>query len=484
MRQLCFIIASMESFFSRLEQRARQTGSLLCIGLDPHPDRLSEFTAGEARDYCVRLIRATADLALAFKPNVALFEALGGPGWDVLREVIAAVPEDIPVILDAKRGETSVNAEAQAETAFQSLGAHAVTLNPYLGYDSIHPFVKNPSHGIFLMCKTNNPGTIDLQELPLAGEGQPLHLYEKVALLAQEWNMHDNIGLLVSATAPEALARVRQLVPDLWILAPGVGAHGSELAAALKSGLRADGLGMLISVSRALAGAEDARQVVANLHQQITALRGAAAPAAAAFEEKVPFPAALAEDLLRSGCVRFGKFTLKSGVESPIYIDMRQLVTYPHLLAEVSAAYLPILRRLEFDRLAALPYAALPIATAISLQTGYPLVFPRKEARSYGSRAEIEGKFNAGERVVVINDIAANGSCKFDMIEKLVAAGMLVSHVVVLIDHQTGTAQMLARSCRKLHAVLTLPDLLNFYEQRRRIPAEQIAAARAFLQRR
>ncbi len=472
----------MDTFFQRLEERARKTGSLLCIGLDPHPDRLSEFSAGEARDYCVRLIRATADLALAFKPNIALFESLGGPGWDALKEVIAAVPDGIPVILDCKRGETSINAEIQADTAFRSLGAHAVTLNPYLGYDSIHPFVKDPAHGIFLMCKTNNPGTIDLQELPLSGEGQPIHLYEKVALLAQEWNTQDNIGLLVSATAPEALARIRQLVPDLWILAPGVGMHGNELGAAIQSGLRADGQGLLIAVSRALAGAPDPRQVVLNLHQQIQQLR--AAPEQVITKvEKTPFPVALAEDLLQTGCVRFGQFTLKSGVVSPIYIDLRQLVSYPHLLAEVSAAYLPILRQLEFDRLAALPYAALPIATTLSLQTGWPVVFPRKEARSYGTRAEIEGKFNAGDRVVVINDIAANGSSKFDMIEKLAAAGMVVSHVVVLIDHQTGTAQALAKSCRKLHAVLKLSDLLDYYERSKRIPAEQIAAARAFLSR-
>ncbi len=473
----------MDTFFHRLEERARATGSLLCIGLDPHPDRLSEFSAGEARDYCVRLIRATADLALAFKPNIALFESLGGPGWDALKEVIAAVPDGIPVILDAKRGETSINAEIQAETAFRSLGAHAVTLNPYLGYDSIYPFIKDRACGIFLMCKTNNPGTIDLQELPLSGEGQPLHLYEKVALLAQEWNTQDNIGLLVSATAPEALARVRQLVPDLWILAPGVGMHGNELSAAIQSGLRADGLGLMIAVSRALAGTADPRQVVLNLHRQIRELLAAAVDQSAPQVEKTPFPAALAEDLLQAGCVRFGQFTLKSGAVSPIYIDLRQLVSYPHLLAEVSAAYLPILRQLEFDRLAALPYAALPIATTLSLQTGWPVVFPRKEARSYGSRAEIEGKFTAGDRVVVLNDIAANGSCKFELIEKLAGAGMVVSHVVVLIDHQTGTAQMLAKSCRKLHAVLNLSELLDFYERRKRIPTEQITAARAFLQK-
>lgn len=471
----------MDTFFSRLEERAQKTGSLLCIGLDPHADRLAEFSAGEARDYCVRLIRATSDLALAYKPNIALFEALGAPGWDALSEVIAAIPDDIPVILDAKRGETSVNAEVQAGTAFKALGASAVTLNPYLGYDSIHPFIKDPRFGAFLICKTNNPGTIDLQELPLAGEGEPLHLYEKVALLAQEWNVNNNIGLLVSATAPEALARVRQLAPETWILAPGVGMHGNEISAALEGGLRADGKGLMIAVSRALAGAADPQTVVKNLHEQIQYQLKCCHEVKAVDVQKAPFPAGLAEDLLQSGCVRFGQFTLKSGAVSPIYIDLRQIVSYPHLLAEVSAAYLPILRQLEFDRLAALPYAALPIVTALSLQTGWPVVYPRKEARSYGTRAEIEGKFRPGDRVVVINDIAANGSSKFEMIEKLASAGMVISHVVVLIDHESGTSQILAKSCRKLHAVLNLKELLDYYERRQRIPKEQIQAARAFL---
>ena len=376
---------------------------------------------------------------------------------------------------------TVTSRQLMARLFEEKRNASAVTLNPYLGYDSIHPFIKDPQFGAFLICKTNNPGTIDLQELPLAGEGEPLHLYEKVALLAQEWNVNNNIGLLVSATAPEALARVRQLAPETWILAPGVGMHGNEISAALESGLRADGKGLMIAVSRALAGAADPHQVVKNLDEQIRYQLKCCHEVKALEVQQAPFPTALAEDLLRSGCVRFGQFTLKSGATSPIYIDLRQIVSYPHLLAEVSAAYLPILRQLEFDRLAALPYAALPIVTAISLQTGWPIVYPRKEARSYGTRAEIEGKFKPGDRVVVINDIAANGSGKFELIEKLAAAGMVIAHVVVLIDHESGTSQILAKSCRKLHAVLNLSDLLDYYERRQRISPEQIQAARAFL---
>ena len=149
----------------------------------------------------------------------------------------------------------------------------------------------------------------------------------------------------------------------------------------------------------------------------------------------------LADGLLEAGCVKFGQFTLKSGLESPIYLDLRQLVSYPALLAQVAAAYVPILRGLSFDRLAALPYAALPIGAAISLQTGWPLVYPRKEAKAYGTKAEIEGLFSPGERAVVVDDLTTTGGSKFEAIEKLTAAGLQVSDVVVLIDRQSGAPE-------------------------------------------
>ena len=273
----------METFFSFLEKRVDDCSSLLCIGLDPHVSGLGSPTAASALDFCLRLVKSTAPYAAAFKPNAAFFEVLGPEGWNALKQVVEAVQEEsnrygsmIPVILDAKRGDIASTAEAYAKSAFEQLGAHAITLNPYLGKDSIEPFLGYKERGVFLLCKTSNPGAGALQDLILAEGSEPshgLHLYEHVAHLAQGWNAKNNIGLVVGATQPEALASVRAAAPDLWFLSPGVGAQGADMETALKAGLRKDGKGMLINVSRLIARAEDPGLAAAELRDEMINLR-------------------------------------------------------------------------------------------------------------------------------------------------------------------------------------------------------------------
>jgi uridine monophosphate synthetase len=231
----------------------------------------------------LNLVKQTSRYAAAFKPNAAFFEVFGADGWTALKDVVDAIQAEsnrmgsmIPVILDAKRGDIASTAEAYAKAAFETLGAHCITLSPYLGKDSIDPFIQNSEKGVFLLCKTSNAGSGDLQDLILAKVSEPsqgLPLYEHVAKLAQQWNTKNNIGLVVGATHVEATKRVRAAAPDLWFLAPGVGAQGGELESALKAGLRKDGKGMLIPVSRGISRAEKPGLAAAELRDEILAIR-------------------------------------------------------------------------------------------------------------------------------------------------------------------------------------------------------------------
>ena len=267
----------METFFTFLEKRVDDSSSLLCIGLDPHIPDLKEPTASSALDFCLNLVKQTARYAAAFKPNAAFFEVFGADGWTALKQVIKGINDEsnrlgsrIPIILDAKRGDIASTAEAYAKSAFENLGVDCITLNPYLGKDSIEPFIKNPEKGVFLLCKTSNAGAGVLQDLILES-GDPLHI--RVAKLAQAWNTKNNIGLVIGATYPETLARVREVAPSLWFLAPGIGAQGGDLEVTLKAGLRKDGKGMLINVSRSVARAEKPKIAAAELRDQVVNIR-------------------------------------------------------------------------------------------------------------------------------------------------------------------------------------------------------------------
>jgi uridine monophosphate synthetase len=272
----------METFFSFLEKRVEDSSSLLCIGLDPHIPDLKETSAASALDFCLTLVKQTAPYAAAFKPNAAFFEVFGAEGWSALKQVIEAISEEskrlgsmIPVILDAKRGDIASTAEAYAQSAFEHLGAHCITLNPYLGHDSIEPFIRNPENGIFLLCKTSNAGSMDLQNVLVlpTGSDSPMPLYNYVAHLAQKWNVNNNIGIVVGATHPKIMGMIRASVPDLWFLTPGVGAQGGELESTLRSGLRADGKGLLIPISRGISRSSNPAKAAAEFRDQIVNIK-------------------------------------------------------------------------------------------------------------------------------------------------------------------------------------------------------------------
>ena len=226
------------TFFDRLRERIDSVDSVVSVGLDPDPDRLPAVVADADLPrwaFNRRIIDATHEHAACYKPNAAFYE--DSDGWRALRETIAyAHGKDVPVLLDAKRGDIGNTARQYARILDDDHGpaADAITVNPYLGRDSLDPFLQQTDTGVFVLCRTSNPGGADLQDLELAA-GEPL--YERVAALADVWNEHGNIGLVVGATAPEELADVRDIVPEIPFLVPGVGAQGGDAEAAIEYGL-------------------------------------------------------------------------------------------------------------------------------------------------------------------------------------------------------------------------------------------------------
>jgi orotidine-5'-phosphate decarboxylase len=240
------------SFNQRLQAAIAQQNSLLCIGLDPDITKLPRSlhsNTDAVYTFCHEIIAATHDVAVAYKPNIAFFEAMGLAGIETLTRLMHLTRHNI-WILDAKRGDIGNTASAYAKAAFEHFNADAITLNPYMGGDTLEPFLSHADRGAFLLCRTSNPGSRDIQELMLA-DGRPLYL-AVAELAANHWNTHQNVGLVVGATQPEALKAVRTICPDLPFLLPGIGAQGGDLVHALTAGLDAQRSGLLINVSRSV----------------------------------------------------------------------------------------------------------------------------------------------------------------------------------------------------------------------------------------
>lgn len=232
------------TFLEKLRAARQDNRSFLCVGLDPDPGLMPH---PHAPSFLQEIVEATADLVCAYKPNLAFFEAMGPEGMTALLESLRSVPGHIPIIADGKRGDIGSSSRLYAEALFDVYGFDAVTVSPYLGGDALEPFLEREDRGVFVLCRTSNPGAADLQDLPLA-DGRPV--YEAVAELARGWNRRGNVGLVVGATWPEQIERVRRLCPRMPLLLPGVGAQGGDLAQAVRAALDDEGGGFIISVSR------------------------------------------------------------------------------------------------------------------------------------------------------------------------------------------------------------------------------------------
>mmetsp|Transcript_10570 Transcript_10570/g.16073 ORF Transcript_10570/g.16073 Transcript_10570/m.16073 type:complete len:527 (-) Transcript_10570:44-1624(-) len=440
------------SFFDQIQTRSESINSLLCVGLDPHQKELpaDQWSASEesrceaAYQFCKRIIDATADHTVCYKPNAAFFEALGTKLGNVtLRRVIDAIPDDIPVLLDVKRGDIGSTAAAYAEACYEEqdgLNADGVTLSPLMGWDSVSPFItgKYADKGAFVLCKTSNPGSNDILALNL----QQQTVFEKIAGLANGWSSSaasdsptlsttPRLGLVVGATDPSALSKARNAAGSkLWILAPGVGAQGGDLDAACRAGLNDEGTGMLIPVSRGISRASDPSAEAMKLKEGINAARKAVLDQR---DEKrkeqgdsiAPYQKEFLEFSLKEGVLKFGSFVLKSGRTSPYFFNAG-LFSSGSALYKLGKAYAAAIMSSEelvdkdgnvtFDVVFGPAYKGISLGALVcsalysdfGVETGF--AYNRKEAKDHGEGGILVGSSMANKRVLVVDDVITAGT--------------------------------------------------------------------------
>ena len=265
---------SIMDFIEKLTKATRKNKSLLCVGLDPDPELMPDKVS--ILEFNKAIIDATSDLVCAYKPNVAFYEALGDEGFATLKSTRDYISRDIPVIADAKRGDIGNTAKAYAKALFDILNFDATVVSPYLGFDSLEPFIRYRDKGIIILCRTSNAGAVDFQSLLCQVGDVKRPLFEIVASKAEEWNTQGNIGLVVGATYPEELRLIRQSHPDMPLLIPGIGAQGGDLASTVRYGVDSQGERAIINSSRQIIYAspgkdfaQAARRAAAELRNQI-----------------------------------------------------------------------------------------------------------------------------------------------------------------------------------------------------------------------
>lgn len=262
-------------FIDKLLNAARKNNSLVCVGLDSDIEKIPQHLSHEFENQAVlefneRIIDATKDLVCAYKSNIAFYELLGPEGAEILKKTRDYIPSDIPVIIDAKRGDVANTAKAYAKSLLKIYDFDAVTVNPYLGYDAVEPFLEYKEKGIFVLCRTSNPGSGDIQDLEC--NGRPL--YQTVAQKIKEWNDSENIGVVAGATFPEELKVIREIVGEgVPILIPGIGKQSGEIEKSVESGTNADGELAIINSSRGIIFASSGRDYARAAREATLALR-------------------------------------------------------------------------------------------------------------------------------------------------------------------------------------------------------------------
>ncbi|MEB3228695.1 MAG: bifunctional orotidine-5'-phosphate decarboxylase/orotate phosphoribosyltransferase [Synechocystis sp.] len=471
------------SFFTKLQNAVFTNQSRLVAPLDPNPEMLPPVTAGPLIDHfaaCLgEIIRQTQSQVCAYKPAWGFYDVLGAPGLELWDWLLRQIPPEIPVILDAKQGDLNTST-VFARKIFEAWNVDAVTLVPYAGQDHSAPFLVYGDRGVFLLCHTSNPGAQALQNFPVVDN--PFYL--QVVREVQSWAPAEQLFLEVGVQDPEVLRRIRALAPERTILLRSVWGDGTDLGKLLQSGVNAQGEGILIPVPQDYClTLDDLNPRLQRLNQQVNQLMAIAlTPSAPAplwtpdlcFLNPHPHQDLILE-LFDLGCLLFGEYVQASGATFNYYIDLRRIISNPQLFQDVLRAYGMLLETLEFERIAGIPYGSLPTATGLSLLLHKPMIYPRKEVKAHGTRRLIEGHYEPGERVVVVDDILITGKSALEGVAKLESAGLTVQDIVVLIDHGDGVNQRIQAQGYRPHAVLAIGEITETLYGAGRLTEEQYA---------
>ena len=479
------------NFCDKLLAAIENNQSLLYLALDPQPQSfpVAVSVTGENNQIFVTdllkkakfAIDQTADLICAYKITLGFYQSLGISGLELLQQILTIIPPHIPVVLDAKHCDLNTST-VFAKTVFEDWQVDAVTLSPYAGFDQVAPFLLYPGKTVFVLCATANPSAAIFQEYPTPEN--PFYL--QLVRISQTWGTPEKVGLEVGVM-PDMLARIRKTAPERLILVEGdIAAENdlteeNDLAQLLAAGLSKNGEGLLLPVPPSLLAGKDPRREIEKLRDNINQQRLRAIEGSPTCELWLPDVCFLQPEPHRDlilqlydiGCVVFGDHVQASGAVFPYYIDLRKIISIPQIFHQIVSAYADILKDLKFDRIAGIPYGSLPTATGLALRMERPMIFPRKEVKTYGAGKLIEGHFHAGETIVVVDDILISGKSVMEGAAKLKSAGLNVEDIVVLIDHEQGVKDKMQANGYCAHSVLALSEIAEVLYRANRIDTDQ-----------
>ena len=471
------------NFTEKLERAIATNNSLLVVGLDPNPEMMpKDYLQGDREliqsieAWLLWVIESSCDRVCGYKPTLGFYEALGIPGLQLLTKVLQAIPDSIPVILDAKHSDLNTST-VFAKAIFEQWQVDAVTLTPYAGQDHAAPFLVYSDRAVFILAHTSNPKAETLQRYP--NLESPFYL--QVVKEAQTWATPEQLYLEVGTTNLDILTKIRAIAPERTILLRSLWSKKNNLESLINIGLNNVGQGLLIPIPQDFLAKDNLKTEVDNLNQKLNTYRRAKTEQATSCDIWTPDVCLLTShpyqslilELFDIGCLLFGEYVQASGATFSYYIDLRKIISNPHIFNQVLDAYGDIVQQLEFDRIAGIPYGALPTATGLALNLQRPMIFPRKEVKAHGTRRLIEGNFQPGEKVVVIDDILISGKSVMEGAEKLKSAGLKIDDIVVFIDHEGGVKQRLKDNGYNAYSVLSISEITDTLFEAGRISQAQ-----------